>query len=90
LKFAFTVPNQVLQDFVACLILPHLAYLIFDRPIVTYTTLSHTLEVAKSINKSELQLNLQKHINLCCCSFNKILVKRKSYTARQCQPTDKF
>jgi len=29
----------------------------------------------KSISKSELQLNLQKHINVCCCSFNKISIK---------------
>ena len=28
---------------------------------------------------TELQLNLQKHINICCCSFNKIsLFKRKN------------
>jgi len=26
---------------------------------------------------TELQLNLQSHINICCCSFNKILIKRE-------------
>jgi len=37
---------------------------------------------ARSRNKptvtTELQLNLQEHINICCCSFNKVSIKRKT------------
>jgi len=39
----------------------------------------------KAIVIAELQINLQKHINICCCTFNKISVNRKK-TALQ----DKF
>jgi len=38
---------------------------------------------------TELQLNLQKHINICCCSSNKVNEKKKS-AARKFWPNDKF
>jgi len=37
-------------------------------------------EVAKLI--SEYQLNFQKHVNICCCSFDKISIKKKNCAAR--------
>jgi len=32
---------------------------------------------------TELQLNLQKHINMCCCSFNKVSMKRKKLSCKK-------
>jgi len=32
---------------------------------------------------TELQPNLQKHINICCCSFNKISIKRKKLRCKK-------
>jgi len=33
--------------------------------------------VTKLVSTSELQLNLQKHIKICCCNFNKISIMKK-------------
>jgi len=40
--------------------------------------------------KSQQTLNLQKHINICCCSFNKILIKIKKAVLQESWPNDKF
>jgi len=37
----------------------------------------------KPISISELQLNLQKNIKICCCKFNKILVTRKKICCKK-------
>ena len=44
----------------------------------------------KLITVTHLQLTLQKHINSCCCSFNKISIKRNKYAASEIRPNDKF
>jgi len=46
------------------------------------------LEVAKLI--SEYQQNLQKHVNICCCSFNNILIKGKNFARRNLDPIVNF
>jgi len=51
------------------LALPRIAYIIFNRQVVVKTTLCQKLPQTII---TELQLNLQKHFNICCCSFNKI------------------
>jgi len=45
-------------------------------------------EVAKLI--SEYQQNLQKHVNICCCSFNKILIKEKKTLLEEILTNGKF
>jgi len=50
-----------------------------------------TLEIATNrlfITK-ELQLHLKKQINM-CCSFNKISIKKKNWSARKVDPTINF
>ena len=37
-----------------------------------------------------LQLNLEKHTNICCCSSNTLSIKRKNCVARKVWPNDKF
>jgi len=58
------------------LALPCLSYILFNRPV---KGMQHYY--ARSCNKptiiTKLQLNLQKHINICCCSFNKVSMKKK-------------
>jgi len=56
--------------------LPRLSYIIFNRPVVGKTTLlrptsQQTYYYFRNATK------LGKHINICCCSFNKISIKRK-------------
>jgi len=55
---------------------PCLCYILFNRPVV-----GKQHYYARSCNKptvtTELQPNLQKHITICCCSFNKVLMKKK-------------
>jgi len=55
--------------------LPHVAYLLFNRPVVAKTTLLRQ-KSQKSI-VAELQLNLQKQINVCRCSFKKYRQREK-------------
>jgi len=50
-----------------------------------------TSEVAKKSSiMSEFYLNLQKHVNVCCCSFNKISKKRKQTVPQEILTNDKF
>jgi len=65
------------------LALPRLSYIIFNRRVVGKTTLYYGRSCSKPIITTELQQNLQKHINICCCGFKKILIKRKNYTAKK-------
>jgi len=39
---------------------------------------------------TELQLNLQKHINICCCSFNKAIDEEKKLCCKKIWQNDKF
>ena len=57
------------------LALPHI---IFNRPVAGKTMLLH-LNRNKPIIITELQLNLQKYINICCCK-EKTLCCKKSLT----------
>ena len=46
-----------------------------NRPIVTKQ--HYCIIGRKNSNvKSEVQLNVTKHVNICCCSFNKIWIRR--------------
>ena len=57
-------------------VLPHLAY---SNWFSSGQNNIITPEIAKkSRNVSKFQLNLQKHVNICCCSFNKIPIEKKS------------
>jgi len=77
-----------MQDYIS--LLPRLSYIIFNRPVVRKTTLlrqksqqTHYLYFgnAESIIITDLQLNLQKHITMCNCNFNKISIKKKNRAA---------
>jgi len=60
--------------------LPCITYIALNCPVVGKTTLLHHILQQTAIIP-ELQLNLQKHINI-CCGFNEISVKRKNCVAR--------
>jgi len=47
-------------------------------------------EVAKKHYISEVQVNLQNDINVYCCSFNKILMKKKTPLQENLDFTKKF
>jgi len=70
------------------LALPRLSYIILNRPVVKqyWNVRNHN----KPIIITELQLNLQKHINICFCIFNKTSLKRKNCAPRKVLPNDKF
>jgi len=72
--WAFTKPSTVRPRF-----LPYHAYPT-HYSIVQWWAKQH--DYAKSRNKPtiirELQLNMQKHINICCFSFNKVSMNKKT------------
>ena len=39
---------------------------------------------------TELQLNLRKYINICCCSFSKISILKRKNCCKKVWPNDKF
>ena len=54
-------------------VLPCQNYFQSSRSVkTTYYVRSHK----KSSAMSEFQLNVQKHVNICCCSFNKMSIKK--------------
>jgi len=55
--------------------LPCLSYTLFTRPIQQNSIIMP--EVATNPLLLKKQLNLQKHMKICCCSFNKVSMKRK-------------
>jgi len=56
-----------------------LSYTLFNRPVVDKTaSLRQTSQQSHYYCKTaELQLNLQTHINICCCSFHKLYDEEK-------------
>jgi len=58
------------------LALPRIAYIIFNHPVWAKQHYDARIRNKPTII-IELQLNFQKHINICSCVFNKILMKRK-------------
>jgi len=66
-----------------------LSYIILNRPVVEKQHY-YIINCNKPIVITELQLNLQNHIHVCCCSFNKIFIKRKYCAPKQVWPKDKF
>jgi len=86
MDWTFIKPSTVWPRF-----LPHHAYATYYSIVQWWAKQRY---YARSCNKrtitTELQLNLQKHISICCCSFNKISMKRKTSAARKFWPDDKF
>ena len=71
MDWAFTKPSTVRPRF-----LPYHAYPTYYSIVHSGQNSIITSEV-KSIIITELQLNLQKHINICCCSFSWVSMKWK-------------
>jgi len=66
-----------------------LSYIILNRAVVEKQHY-YVRNCNKPIVITEVQLNLQNHIHVCCCSFNKIFVKRIYCAPKQVWPKDKF
>ena len=65
------------------LALPCLTFVIFNCPVVSKKQYYHIKNCNKLVIITELQQNMQKHINVCCCSFNKISIKRKKLCCKK-------
>ena len=74
MDWAFTKPSTVRPHF-----LPHHAYATYYLIVQQWAKqYYYPRSRNKPIITTELQLNLQKHVNICCCSFIKISMKKKT------------
>ena len=85
-KFSNHQTNYCKTTFLA---LTCLSYILINRPVVAKTALLPKKSQKPTII-TVLQVNLQKRSNNCCCSFNKVSMKRKNSAARKFWLNDKF
>jgi len=58
------------------LALPCLSYTLFNGPVVGKTALLHQ-KSQQTHYFYRIATKIAKHFNICCCSFNKVSMKRK-------------
>jgi len=76
------------KDHVSCLTMPFL-HITLNRPVVGKQH-CHIRNCNKPFIITELQLNLQKHIDICCCTLNEISIEKKTALQEKFDPTTNF
>jgi len=80
-----TKPSTVRPRF-----LPHHAYAAYNSIVLQWAKVLSRQKLQQTHYYYRMQLNLQNHVNICCCSFNKVSMKRKNSAARNFDLTINF